>query len=180
MPLGTLTVRPAVDQDVEAVSRMELVSFTDPWSRSSFASLLGHRHVLFLVADWRAGPPHHEAWGTSPEVGGYVVAWLAADEAEIANLAVTPTLRGLRIGARLLDTALAELMARGASAVYLEVRESNAAARRLYASRGFAEVGRRRKYYRRPQEDALVLRRDLVARAPHGPSVQDSPVVRSG
>ena len=45
--------------------------------------------------------------------------------------------------------------------LYLEVRESNDAARRLYASRGFEEVGRRRKYYRRPVEDAIVLRRAM-------------------
>jgi len=44
--------------------------------------------------------------------------------------------------------------------VYLEVRESNAPARALYAAHGFKEVGRRKQYYRRPVEDAIVLRRD--------------------
>jgi len=157
---GTLALRPGTERDVDAVARMETLCFTDPWSRSAFASLLGHRHVLFLVADWTTAPPHDERCASRAELAGYVVAWLAADEAEIANLAVAPTLRGLRVGARLLDATLAELMVRGAATVYLEVRESNAAARRLYASRAFEEVGRRRKYYRRPQEDALVLRRD--------------------
>ena len=51
---------------------------------------------------------------------------------------------------------------RGAQQVYLDVRESNWPARRLYASRGFVEIGRRRRYYRRPAEDALVLRKDLA------------------
>jgi len=175
-PLGTLALRPGTERDVDAVARMETVCFTDPWSRAAFASLLGHRHVLFLVADWISAPPHHELSVSHAELAGYVVAWLAADEAEIANLAVAPSLRGGRVGARLLDAALAELMVRGAGTVYLEVRESNAAARRLYASRGFEEVGRRRKYYRRPQEDALVLRRDLVA-AQH---VTNVPISRSG
>jgi ribosomal-protein-alanine N-acetyltransferase len=50
---------------------------------------------------------------------------------------------------------------RGALNMYLEVRESNDAARRLYASRGFLEIGRRRGYYRRPAEDAIVLRLEL-------------------
>jgi ribosomal-protein-alanine N-acetyltransferase len=44
--------------------------------------------------------------------------------------------------------------------VYLEVRETNAPARALYAAQGFREVGRRAQYYRRPVEDAIVLRRD--------------------
>ena len=56
-----------------------------------------------------------------------------------------------------MERALAELTARGVRTVYLEVRASNAAARRLYEALGFAEVGRRSRYYRRPVEDAVVL-----------------------
>jgi ribosomal-protein-alanine N-acetyltransferase len=172
--LWTLAMRPATERDIDAIAQMETACFTDPWSRSAFASLLGHRHVLFLVADWYTEGPEPDGMSAPhAELAGYVVAWLAADEAEVANLAVAPARRGQRIGAHLLDAALGELMVRGAAAVYLEVRESNTAARRLYASRGFHEVGRRKKYYRRPQEDALVLRRDLVA-------AQHVPVVRSG
>jgi len=65
------------------------------------------------------------------------------------------------IGASLLDAALAEGRRRGAQNMYLEVRESNSAARRLYASRGFEELGRRRGYYKRPVEDAIVLRLEM-------------------
>jgi ribosomal-protein-alanine N-acetyltransferase len=61
----------------------------------------------------------------------------------------------------LLDAALAEARARGADEIFLEVRNSNAPARALYGSRGFKEVGRRPNYYRRPVEDAIVLRRTL-------------------
>jgi ribosomal-protein-alanine N-acetyltransferase len=66
----------------------------------------------------------------------------------------------------LLDAALADARSRGAAVVYLEVRDSNAAARALYLSRGFSEVGRRRSYYRRPVEDAVVMRRPLDGAAP--------------
>jgi ribosomal-protein-alanine N-acetyltransferase len=90
------------------------------------------------------------------------VAWFAADEGEIANLAVAPSGWGSGTGRRLLNAALAEALARGAAAVYLEVRDSNDRARRLYHSSGFEEVGRRRRYYRRPVEDAIVLRRTLT------------------
>ena len=150
-PVGAIVVRAAGRADVRTVHAIEELSFSDPWSRASFASLLGNPQVRFAVA----------ADAASREVLGYVVAWFAADEAEIANLAVAPSARGRGIGATLLDAALAESDARGAAAVYLEVRESNVAARGLYGSRGFAAVGRRRRYYQRPVEDALVLRREL-------------------
>ena len=96
------------------------------------------------------------------EVVGYVVAWFAADEGEIANLAVAPSGLGKWNRTRLLTRRCAEAVSREATAVYLEVRDSNDRARRLYRSRGFEEVGRRRRYYRRPVEDAIVLRRTLT------------------
>jgi ribosomal-protein-alanine N-acetyltransferase len=61
----------------------------------------------------------------------------------------------------LLDHALEIARERRSQVVFLEVRESNAAARALYASRRFEVAGRRSKYYRKPVEDALVLRRAL-------------------
>jgi ribosomal-protein-alanine N-acetyltransferase len=62
------------------------------------------------------------------------------------------------VGRQLLDDALQAARARRVASVYLEVRESNHAARTLYASRGFAPVGVRRGYYQHPPEDALVMR----------------------
>jgi [ribosomal protein S18]-alanine N-acetyltransferase len=152
-------LRLADRHDVDAVAAIEQSAFSDPWSRASFASLVGNPQLLFAVAD---GAPEG---ADRRDVVGYVVAWFAADESEIANIAVAPAARGRGIGAALLDAALAEAARRGAVAAFLEVRESNAAARALYASRSFATVGRRRNYYRKPPEDALVLRRDLAAGA---------------
>ncbi|MBV9880932.1 MAG: ribosomal protein S18-alanine N-acetyltransferase [Gemmatirosa sp.] len=159
---AALRVRDAAEGDVDHVSRIEVLAFGDPWSRSAFTSLFGHAHVVFLVAEACSQAPHGDGRGARGEIAGYTVAWFSGEEAEIANIAVAPTLRARGIGARLLDAALAEVTRRGAASVYLEVRESNAAARRLYASRGFVEIGRRRNYYRRPLEDALVMRRDRV------------------
>jgi ribosomal-protein-alanine N-acetyltransferase len=96
--------------------------------------------------------------GGVPAVAGYVVIWLVADEAELANLAVAPDRRRQGIGQYLLDAAMAEAVAGGAVSLYLEVRESNVAARALYGGRGFVAVGRRASYYRNPVEDALLLR----------------------
>jgi ribosomal-protein-alanine N-acetyltransferase len=147
-------VRRATFHDLLAVADMERRCYADPWSPSSFASLPENPAVYFAVAP--------RADGT---LAGYVIAWHVLDEAELANLAVDPATRRAGVGAQLLDSALDEARQRGTSRVYLEVRESNVAARRLYASRGFAEIGRRKKYYRSPEEDALILRRELLGGA---------------
>jgi ribosomal-protein-alanine N-acetyltransferase len=151
-------LRRATAADVDAVAAIEQASFSDPWSRDAFASLVRNADVFFTVAD--AAPPLRAP--IAPPLG-YVVAWFVLDEAEVANIAVAAEARGGGVGARLLDAALDEARRRGAAHVFLEVRESNAVARRLYASRGFVELGRRKRYYRAPVEDALVLRRTLGA-----------------
>lgn len=153
-----LVVRPATRGDLARIHEIERVAFSDPWSLQSFGDLLANPRVLFAVAerDERGG-----RGGGLGGVVGYVVAWFVVDEAEVANVAVAPEARGQGVGARLLDEALAVARRHGAASVYLEVRDSNVAARALYASRGFVQIGRRRRYYRRPVEDALVLRREL-------------------
>jgi len=98
--------------------------------------------------------------GGGGAIVGYVVALEAADEGEILNLAVAPAGRRNGLGRALVQQILEVLTARGVRQVYLEVRESNEPARALYAAHGFKEVGRRKQYYRRPVEDAIVLRLD--------------------
>jgi ribosomal-protein-alanine N-acetyltransferase len=104
--------------------------------------------AVFLVAE------------ADDEIVGYSVGLPEVDEGEILNLAVAPAGRRHGVGRALVEHVLEALIARGARQVYLEVRESNAPARALYAGRGFKEVGRRTQYYRRPVEDAIVLRLD--------------------
>jgi len=132
------------------------VAFSDPWSLDDFAECAAVG-VPFLVAVERGS------------VAGYVVGQAAADEGEILNLGVAPAHRGRGVGHALVEQMLALLGERGAHVAYLEVRESNTAARRLYESLGFREVARRRRYYRRPVEDAVVLRTTLGARDPPAP-----------
>ena len=141
-------LRAATAADIPQVAAIEAASFTDPWSSASFKSLVSGGLVWFRVAE-------EDATG---EVVGYILVWFAADEAELANVAVAPSMRGRGVGAALLDDALAAASERGTARMFLEVRDSNARARGLYESRGFEEVGRRRGYYRRPVEDALILR----------------------
>jgi ribosomal-protein-alanine N-acetyltransferase len=119
--------------------------------------------MRFLVAESREGGQGGGQGSASgaPAVLGYVLATVLGPEGEIADIAVAPEARGRGIGGILLDEMLAMLGGEGVRTVYLEVRESNAAARRLYESRSFGPVGRRRGYYQHPVEDALVLRREI-------------------
>src|SRR5688500_8796871 len=146
---GRWHLRAARPSDVPEVAAIEAEAFTDPWSLSSFRSLVSGGLVWFRVA----------VDDDTDQVIGYILVWFAADEAELANIAVAPSVRGRGVGAALLDEALSAAEERGTVRVFLEVRDSNERARALYASRGFEEVGRRRGYYRRPVEDALILRR---------------------
>ena len=151
IPPHHLAIRAARRDDVDADAALQRRAFSDPWSANSFRALFGNQLVHFAVAED----------AITGVVLGYVVAWFVVDEAEIANLAVSDQARRAGIGARLLDHAVGAAEQRQCRVVFLEVRESNAAARALYASRGFEVAGRRSKYYRKPVEDALVLRRGL-------------------
>lgn len=146
---GAVVIDSVLKAELDDIVELERSSFSDPWSKASFLAVVNESGAFFAAA---RDPD-------SDRVAGYVVAWFVADEGEIANLAVREPTRRRGIGAALLDAALEEGRRRGAHAIYLEVRDSNAAARALYASRRFEEVGRRGNYYRKPMEDAIVLRR---------------------
>lgn len=147
-----ITIRPTVTDDVPEMASIEALAFSDPWPAKSFLELLAHPFSRMASACDESGG-----------VVGYCIMLRALDEAEIANIALAPGMRRRGVGARLLDDAIAAGAEAGVTAMFLEVRESNAAARALYSSRGFVAVGRRRGYYRYPVEDALVLRRDATA-----------------
>jgi ribosomal-protein-alanine N-acetyltransferase len=100
-------------------------------------------------------------FGLRIEGAGFVLARVAADEAEILTLAVAPEARRRGHAGALLAGAMAAAAAHGAVTMFLEVSEHNLAARALYAMAGFAEAGRRRRYYA-DGADALVLRSSLV------------------
>ncbi|HET6196746.1 MAG TPA: ribosomal protein S18-alanine N-acetyltransferase [Acetobacteraceae bacterium] len=132
-------------------------------------------HAAALAAIHAAAFPPREAWGEEAislqvalpghialidESGGMLLGRLAADEAEVLTLAVAPSVRRQGIATALLRAAAAEMKARGAARLFLEVATGNAAALALYRREGFVEVGRRRRYYA-DRSDALVLRAAL-------------------
>jgi ribosomal-protein-alanine N-acetyltransferase len=143
------TIRSAARRDVAATAALERRCFSDPWSEAAISETFAAPGMLNLVAERGEG------------VQGYVIARAIAGESEILNLAVAPEVRGQGLGGRLLDAMLARLRQTAVREVFLEVRQGNAAARGLYRSRRFEEVGRRGRYYRHPVEDAIVLRLEL-------------------
>jgi ribosomal-protein-alanine N-acetyltransferase len=135
--------------DVPALTRIEQRCFTDPWSEAGIRESIQSETTIALLAE-----------NTEGELG-YLMARLSGEEGEILNLAVLPGHRRQGVGRRLLEQGLALLIGRGVREAYLEVRESNLAARDLYQGFGFRPVGMRPHYYRNPAEDALVLRARL-------------------
>ncbi len=147
----SVAIRDGTSEDMRAIHAIEVASFADPWSEGAFRSMLAHPQVRLRVAV-REG-----------DVAGYSIAWILDDECELANLAVAPSSRRAGAGGALLDDLIAEVERRGGGTIWLEVRASNAAARALYESRGFSEMGRRKGYYRAPVEDAVLMRRAPTA-----------------
>jgi ribosomal-protein-alanine N-acetyltransferase len=142
----TLVVREAIDADIDRIAASEKMSFSDPWPRGGFEPLVRAPRCLFLVAEAPGEP-----------LSGYSVARWVEDEGELLNIAVADEERGKGIGGKLLDELVLTLEQKGVRHIFLEVRDSNTAARELYRSRGFRELSRRTGYYRRPTEDAIVL-----------------------
>jgi len=143
---AAVQMRPARADDLDAIHAIEVASFSDPWKRDGFRDLILGGNATVVVA------------ALGQEVVGFAVTYAAADEAEIANVAVADSVRRRGIGRALVDFVLSTMIAGGARNVFLEVRESNVAARALYATRGFSELSRRPAYYRNPREDAVVMR----------------------
>jgi ribosomal-protein-alanine N-acetyltransferase len=147
-----VAIRSAHAGDLDAIHAIEVASFSDPWKREGFRDLMLGGSAAVVVAE------------SDGELVGFAVTYVAAGEAEIANVAVAKDARRRGVGRALVDFVISAASAAGATVVFLEVRESNAAARALYAMRGFMEVSRRKQYYEHPREDAVVMRLGLAER----------------
>jgi [ribosomal protein S18]-alanine N-acetyltransferase len=102
----------------------------------------------------------------SGQVVGFVAARVTGNELHINNIAVSDEFRGQGIGGALMDIVLGDAASKlGATRAFLEVRRSNVAARALYQSRGFREVGVRKNYYHSPTEDAIIMGLEYIRKA---------------
>lgn len=141
-----LLVRPATAADLSRMMEIARHAVTAAqWSRPQYEQAFTSGRLIMVIEEDSA-------------VVGFVVGRGAAGEWEIENIAVTGTARRRGLGSRLLGEFLHHIRSSGAAEVFLEVRESNRAARKLYEKWAFIEAGRRKSYYQDPQEDALVLK----------------------
>ena len=143
-----MEIRKMTAREVPQVAELEKLCFAMPWSEKSVAGELDNPLALWLVAM------------EGDRLAGYVGSQTVMDETDMMNLAVTPQFRRQGVGEALVNALVASLKELGSRCLTLEVRDSNGPARALYAKLGFAEVGRRRGYYRDPREDALILRKE--------------------
>ena len=145
-------IRPLAQADLEHVLAITAASpEAASWSRQAYEKILQDpRHGCCYVA---------EADGL---VVGFVCFRVVGGEAELLNLAVLPSSRRQGVGSRLLDQTLREAASRGATRIFLEVRETNQPALKFYQRYSFTVSTRRRGYYSNPPADALVLARNLA------------------
>jgi ribosomal-protein-alanine N-acetyltransferase len=166
----TCRVRLMEADDLNRVCRIEGASFSNPWPRKSFLGDLRSSYARCTVAL------------LGQEVAGYAIGWFVLDEMHVLNLAVDPEHRRRGIGRLLLGDLLAAAGRRGSRHCSLELRQSNRQARRLYQEKGFRPVAVRKKYYRHPAEDAVVMWLDLESGTgldSPGPEVTDGVVSKS-
>lgn len=148
---GEAAIRALRWWDIAAVAAIDAEIFgTDAWTPEAFWAELATPGRHYWVLD------------VAGAVSGYAGIFLSGADAEVATVGVARAVQGRGWGRELMEHLLAEAASRGASRMFLEVREDNTAARRLYESLGFETAGVRRGYYQPDNVDAFVLRRATV------------------
>jgi ribosomal-protein-alanine N-acetyltransferase len=138
--------------DVPAVVELERAIFGDPWPEAAFI-----REIDEIRTSW----PRVALDPETGEIVAYLIGWFIADEAHLANIAVSPRSRRQGLAQQLLDELIEEGRRRDARFILLEVRRSNRAAKAFYGKNGFYPVTVRPRYYRDNAEDAIVMVKPL-------------------
>lgn len=134
------------EKDAEEIAFIEKECFSSPWSENSIRESMKNGNLFLGIRE-------------DGRLKGYVSFYESFDEGYINNIAVLKESRRLGIGKALLKEVTEYAVLKGLSFISLEVRESNTPAKKLYSSFGFKEEGRRKKYYKNPDEDAIILTR---------------------
>ncbi len=148
-PSGTW--RAMLASDVDAVHALDARAYAHPWSRANFADAIASGYVCACLC------------AADGALMGHMVVMRGVGEMHLLNITVAPEHQGQGLGAALLGDLVRWSQAEGAEALWLEVRQSNERARRLYVRSGFEAVGLRKGYYPdgRGREDAVVMRLTL-------------------
>lgn len=142
-----MSIREMQPADLDKVMQVELAAHSHPWTRSLMEKSLAGKHECWVI----------EAYDG---VVGHAVISAAGGQSDLLTIAISPDQQGKGLGRNLLDHIEQRAEALGADTLFLEVRESNKSAIRLYESAGFNELGRRNNYYPAAnggKEDALMM-----------------------
>lgn len=157
-PIEPVRIARMRHSDIEAVTRLERICQPLPWSANAYTTELNNPNAFYAVAKTDEG-----------ELAGYGGIWVVMDEMHVTNLATNPTVRGRRVGERLLIYLIRAGTERGARRATLEVRESNYVAHNLYLKYGFEDVAVRRQYYSDNRENARIMWAEDIT----GPAYQE-------
>lgn len=146
-----MIVRELKVEDSAAVAEMEQQIFSDPWSEKSVLDTVRQKQSVCFAVE-KAG-----------HLLGYLLAYHAADEAEIARIAVQKETRRQGAAGKLMLALENYCVEQHIGTLLLDVRESNEAARSFYTKHGFTEDGIRQAFYRNPSEDAVLMSKQLGA-----------------
>jgi ribosomal-protein-alanine N-acetyltransferase len=147
--MSKLIFRKMKEPDLDQVISIENECFSDPWSYLSFKSDIHNEMALPMVLD------------SDGSIAGYSSIYIVANELQIGNFAVQSKYRGRGAAKLMMEEIIKIARNRGCSMIYLEVRESNDPAIKLYSSFGFRSVGHRKNYYRSPKENAIVMAKEI-------------------
>lgn len=143
-----MVIQKMLECHLEQIAELEKICFSDPWSVSMLEPELANPLSLWMVAL------------EQEHVIGYLGSQSVLDTADMMNIAVHPDYRRRGIAEQLIDVLIDQLSQRGVYSLALEVRVSNEPAIVLYEKLGFKRVGCRPGYYRKPKEDALIMRKE--------------------
>ncbi len=141
-------------ENIEEMLKIEKKAFASHWNRQTFTDELSAENGYYIVAK--------EKDKNTDRILGYTGFRHVLDEAHITTLAVHHKFRKKGIGYRLIEQLIKDARLRGLKKLYLEVRQSNLPAQKIYKRLGFKVLDRRREYYQHPVEDALVMQNDNI------------------
>jgi len=150
-----MTIRPATPADIPSLIALERrCSAASHWSEEQYQQAFAPDTNRLVLAAFLSSTD--EPSQSSVEIAGFLVVRHVAPEWELENIAVAPEIRRSGLGMQLLHALLTRARQTNSQSVFLEVRESNLAARALYEKAGFHQTGRRKAYYASPSEDAIL------------------------
>ena len=144
-----MEIRKAEGADAAALAELEALLFSDAWSQEGISSSLASPFSLALIAL------------TDGKAVGYLLASVLAPEGELLRIGVHPEYRRQGIGGRLMERFATEAEGLSCDSLFLEVRSQNEGAIALYRRFGFSDCGVRKKYYHRPEDDALLMKAEI-------------------